>query len=957
MAFKCDVPPPPSKYSYNDLGISLCVDYNSDEEDDNWMVDDYHEESLADHNVDNKNELVSSFSDSDDVACRETNTYSQYNYQELLESIEEKYLSKQDDLVRQELQASFNNVPDPYSFLLHVMYKAFFDLYSKRVPITYFALDEMKTWLDLKKSQGEFVPVPANFQKKSALEFIYRKGYNYLILITNVFQLDNEDNSFLAEVIELENLTCTKFKETVIIVQTLHLQNCFTAEQVMLPLLAFDQLQILESYINEDKDLQGDYVNMLNNLCAMTDEERHEYLCTEKGLVVKDESKLNQKTLSKIASKAVKRYHLNPDEYPEIFRAKNLAGLKYLIYMKWKERNGDQVALQKWDDMIEAAVAGKVWLQQKLVEAYLENNDLQAAVSWVYKVSLPPKYLPPTLLNVMGEYIMSFNLSPVQSSDQEDTFLSTGENWEEEVEVSPTVQFSLSNGFLSAEKAQALENQFYKFKLPLKDVIIVDTIPKLIEAEKILFKPKQVIGFDTEWKPSFTRAGEQDKVSTLQLAVIDKVFIVDMLQLYVADSAENALREFFYKFFTSKDVVKIGYGIVGDLKILIGMFAYMKEFILNASNLVDLNEISEKILKYPVTNAYLYPVQSVQNEKGLSLLIYRLLGQSLDKTFQVSDWDKRPLSTNQIQYAALDAFCLLEVYKVLNKIVFETQIKVNMLENVKLKWLKPTNVPIQRKDKYEKRNELQKKNFQKKPQATIPPPIIKRIPRLVPRPASALKVICDTMLDELGKELRKFGVDTLIATSHDNSKLIQAARKDNRMILTCGDAYLLIKDHVPEGNCLLVEKGSLKEQVKMVFNTFNIVLKSVDIFSRCPMCNSNDLAIVTSNEMNKAFKLKNDILDLKTLKIVEESHLINLTNFTLSNNIEVQMDFLRESCILFMKGRHTYEEFFRSINFFKICRGCGEVYWKNIHDDILKSEYHDIVDKREVDKTYYGRPG
>ncbi|XP_065646709.1 exonuclease mut-7 homolog isoform X5 [Hydra vulgaris] len=909
MAFKCDVPPPPSKYSYNDLGISLCVDYNSDEEDDNWMVDDYHEESLADHNVDNK-----SINDSDDVACRETNTYSQYNYQELLESIEEKYLSKQDDLVRQELQASFNNVPDPYSFLLHVMYKAFFDLYSKRVPITYFALDEMKTWLDLKKSQGEFVPVPANFQKKSALEFIYRKGYNYLILITNVFQLDNEDNSFLAEVIELENLTCTKFKETVIIVQTLHLQNCFTAEQVMLPLLAFDQLQILESYINEDKDLQGDYVNMLNNLCAMTDEERHEYLCTEKGLVVKDESKLNQKTLSKIASKAVKRYHLNPDEYPEIFRAKNLAGLKYLIYMKWKERNGDQVALQKWDDMIEAAVAGKVWLQQKLVEAYLENNDLQAAVSWVYKVSLPPKYLPPTLLNVMGEYIMSFNLSPVQSSDQEDTFLSTGENWEEEVEVSPTVQFSLSNGFLSAEKAQALENQFYKFKLPLKDVIIVDTIPKLIEAEKILFKPKQVIGFDTEWKPSFTRAGEQDKVSTLQLAVIDKVFIVDMLQLYVADSAENALREFFYKFFTSKDVVKIGYGIVGDLKILIGMFAYMKEFILNASNLVDLNEISEKILKYPVTNAYLYPVQSVQNEKGLSLLIYRLLGQSLDKTFQVSDWDKRPLSTNQIQYAALDAFCLLEVYKVLNKIVFETQIKVNMLENVKLKWLKPTNVPIQRKDKYEKRNELQKKNFQKKPQATIPPPIIKRIPRLVPRPASALKVICDTMLDELGKELRKFGVDTLIATSHDNSKLIQAARKDNRMILTCGDAYLL-------------------------------------------MCNSNDLAIVTSNEMNKAFKLKNDILDLKTLKIVEESHLINLTNFTLSNNIEVQMDFLRESCILFMKGRHTYEEFFRSINFFKICRGCGEVYWKNIHDDILKSEYHDIVDKREVDKTYYGRPG
>ena len=48
------------------------------------------------------------------------------------------------------------------------------------------------------------------------------------------------------------------------------------------------------------------------------------------------------------------------------------------------------------------------------------------------------------------------------------------------------------------------------------------------------------------------------RVSILQLAVNDKIFIVDMLKLYVTDSAENVLREFFSKFFTSKHVVKIG---------------------------------------------------------------------------------------------------------------------------------------------------------------------------------------------------------------------------------------------------------------------------------------------------------------------------------------------------------------------------------------------------------------
>ena len=33
-----DIPPPPSKYSYSELGISLCNDVVSDDEEDNWLV-------------------------------------------------------------------------------------------------------------------------------------------------------------------------------------------------------------------------------------------------------------------------------------------------------------------------------------------------------------------------------------------------------------------------------------------------------------------------------------------------------------------------------------------------------------------------------------------------------------------------------------------------------------------------------------------------------------------------------------------------------------------------------------------------------------------------------------------------------------------------------------------------------------------------------------------------------
>lgn len=41
----------------------------------------------------------------------------------------------------------------------------------------------------------------------------------------------------------------------------------------------------------------------------------------------------------------------------------------------------------------------------------------------------------------------------------------------------------------------------------------------------------------------------------------------------------------------------------------------------------------------------------IEEERGLSELVFLCLGLPLDKTYQISDWERRPLSEEQLVYA------------------------------------------------------------------------------------------------------------------------------------------------------------------------------------------------------------------------------------------------------------------------------------------------------------------
>lgn len=68
-------------------------------------------------------------------------------------------------------------------------------------------------------------------------------------------------------------------------------------------------------------------------------------------------------------------------------------------------------------------------------------------------------------------------------------------------------------------------------------------------------------------------------------------------------------------------------------------------------------------------------------EAGMSLsnLVQNCFGKSLDKSNQFSNWENRPLRNEQILYAALDAYCLLEIYDVIKLECQKISIDINDL--------------------------------------------------------------------------------------------------------------------------------------------------------------------------------------------------------------------------------------------------------------------------------------
>lgn len=181
-----------------------------------------------------------------------------------------------------------------------------------------------------------------------------------------------------------------------------------------------------------------------------------------------------------------------------------------------------------------------------------------------------------------------------------------------------------------------------------KNIMVLE---KLVKMNKIV-----LIGIDTESKPNH-RPGVFNPVSIIQMAFrsesgYEHVVIVDLIALSKVPKAMKLFDDLMTPLFASTTVYKLGQGLVGDFKVLIRSYPAVKAFSL-CNAIFDTNVFMKKLYPLPKRD---YSLKHITNH---------FLHFDLDKSQQMSDWARRPLSVKQMHYAACDALVLLRLYDVM----------------------------------------------------------------------------------------------------------------------------------------------------------------------------------------------------------------------------------------------------------------------------------------------------
>ena len=163
--------------------------------------------------------------------------------------------------------------------------------------------------------------------------------------------------------------------------------------------------------------------------------------------------------------------------------------------------------------------------------------------------------------------------------------------------------------------------------------VVIASDKKSIDAAVEEINNFEIVGFDTEAKPTFKK-GQLRSISLVQVAIPEKVFLLRTMKDGMTDSIKSLLE--------SNSICKVGIGLLDDYNLLKRLRSF------EPAGFEDLNDTLEDL--------------GAQNI-GARNLAAMILDIRISKSAQTSNWEAEQLSEKQIRYAATDAWICLEIYQ------------------------------------------------------------------------------------------------------------------------------------------------------------------------------------------------------------------------------------------------------------------------------------------------------
>ncbi|NXJ69472.1 MUT7 Exonuclease, partial [Rostratula benghalensis] len=687
--------------------------------------------------------------------------------------------------LKEEIRRGFAGLEEPLAGLLDML-ESSSDWKGKGHSLGYCITTELQLWMkehptvqqsgiELKKLQGR------------VLQILTQCPANLLDPLISIYQLHTADRNYLLEHVS-HLYHKAHYKEAAMLSIKLKLQPDQDVEKMCTPLLLQDKTNLVEDYVGEYPELQSKLLQILDKWCEPgfnISNITRQY----QGLSRYKPDKFNHKMLSKLIFRLLERFKVDTALCPNVINQRHLRTLNYLFYKRFVEKTMTQ---ENWSDHVDSTVGENRWLQGHLIQLLMRHCDLNTAARWAQRCNMPKEMLPHGVADELQKLQIQERVEEAAKAD-------------------------------SYEESK--KRDYYQLPIPRANIHFLQTWEETLPCWEKVLQPGQIVGIDMEWKPSFGMVGKP-RVSLLQIALKDEVFLLDLPQLLeqAETKGEKKLPHFIQMLYSDAAITKLGYGMSGDLSSLASTCSVLRDTDRQARGVVDLLKIDKQV-------DVLSPEQSYEDrgfrqpEKGLSLLVQHVLGKPLDKTEQLSNWEKRPLREEQILYAASDAYCLLEIYEKLCKDPASFGLSSDLTESLVGKpSLKPRPKKQLNKQEVPSPSGQQCKGAGK--EAPHPP---------APTSPKEFSVVCDNMLQGLGRYLRCLGVDVRMLENEDeHRKAAEIARQEGRVILTSGLPYQTLQSQVAEGRCFSVNcSEKAREQALQVLKHFNVQVSLADIFSRC----------------------------------------------------------------------------------------------------------------------------